>query len=78
MSRLSDELSMLQAEEAKLIANGSYVPIELQNRIRAKSNSLDFQMQRMRDTKAHASNIGRLLQQHSLVEPATPATPEGE
>ena len=50
VSRLSEELGTLQAQEAKLIAQGSFVPTTLRNAIRAKANSIDFQMQAMRNT----------------------------
>lgn len=49
VSRMSDELATLQAEEAKYIANGSTVPLTLQNALIAKTNSLNYQLQAMRN-----------------------------
>lgn len=48
VSRMSEELTALQAEEAKLIASGSTVPLKLKNALRAKANSLNYQMAAMR------------------------------
>ena len=49
LSRLSNELEVLQAEASKLQAAGSSIPTTLRNAIRAKSNSLDYQAQAMRN-----------------------------
>ena len=80
----NDSLSMY-SDFAQVVGTGHEVILQFYETIPGTpgpSGTPEMVRTRLRATitvsKAHASNIGRLLQQHSLVEPATPATPEGE